>query len=69
MDCDAASISELLGVIAEQFPRLRQHCFRETELRTGFLIGVNSRFDGVVADRVLQSGDRVQFLSADVGGH
>ncbi|MFK7818653.1 MAG: MoaD/ThiS family protein [Planctomycetaceae bacterium] len=68
-DCEAASVADLLRVLERDFPSLAAHCFVEGKLRSGFLIGVNSRFDSVASDSDLSPGDSVQILSADVGGH
>jgi molybdopterin converting factor small subunit len=69
IDADAQTLNEALRTVAARFPEIQQHCFDGETLRTGFLVGVNSRFDSVRPAMPLQDGDTVQLLSADVGGH
>ncbi len=69
IDTDADTLDDALRTVADRFPEIQQHCFDGKTLRTGFLVGVNSRFDSVQPTMPLHDGDTVQLLSADVGGH
>lgn len=69
IDCEASTVGEALLKAGEQFPTVRERCFNGSSVKTGFLVGLNSRFDNVQLDSPVSSGDCIQFLSADVGGH
>lgn len=68
VDVDGETVAEAMLAVAAAVPSIGK-CFDGAQLRPGYLLGVNGRFDDSAPARVLAEGDALQILSADVGGH
>lgn len=72
-NCDSievagTTIDSVLVALATQLPQVAEKCLAGSRVRKGYLLGINGRFDFDCQDQ-LNSGDTIQLLSADVGGH
>lgn len=68
IEIEAATLGESFGAVAVRLPRLAEKCFTGDALRSGYLAAVNGRVFTSHSGYELRPGDRVQILSADVGG-
>ncbi len=68
LDVAATDVESALACLAKQLPELATKCLNGSQVRDGYLLGVNGRFDFDPESR-LGPNDTIQLLSADVGGH
>jgi len=68
LDVEADTLGELLQQVVRQIPQLAECCISENRLRDGYLANINAQTFTSDPATLLQSGDTVLILSADVGG-
>ena len=68
IDVEATSLAEAFAQLSKKLPQLNENCFDNGRLRGGYLANLNGTTFTTDPATILQSGDSLIILSADVGG-
>jgi molybdopterin converting factor small subunit len=68
VDIDATNLGDAIETVGLKFPALAECCFNETSLKQGYLGNINGKRFTSDPETLLEPGDTVMILSADVGG-